>query len=1021
MSISMSRVSHAVVLGAAIILLTLAGRAEAATRTWTGANSVNWSDAGNWGGIAPVAGDDLVFPAGGLHPTMTNDLPAGTTFHSISLAADYTIDGNAIVLDAGGLLRDPTPGFASAIDVSITLSASQTWSVPSLGTNLFVNGDVQLNGQTLTLDVTGGVSQFGAIKGTGAIIKTGSGLVGFDHDNTYAGPTTIENGQLAVNSPNGLGVSDGTLANGTTVNSTSPTIAGTLIVSNTILANEAIVLNGAGLNGRGALQGLAAATVTGPVTLASDIEVSINAFVLTLSGVVSGPGKITIIDNGRLVLANSGNTFSGGVSLHKAPTSSASLEIDADEALPGAPTLDLADHNLLVINGVTQTLHAIAGTGQVNLPTATSVLQLNGIVQTTFGGTFTGSGAVRAVNSSANLTFSGASTTFTGSLDVEDGFVVISGSATPPLATLPAHVSLHNLFASFAVLANASTGSISVGGGTLWLQLHGVSSGQSESLVLDGGSSNVAKVLTADGATNVIGTLHVHGTVTIGNAELFMNLPITFTSVVGTKYTLIDNDGTDPVLGTFVGMPEGARFRANNLGFEISYKGGDGNDIVVTTVQLTRDYLLSEGATSNFFTTDILLANPNAALAKADIDFLKDDGTTLSTQETLPAMSHKLVRVNDLMPGATFSTVVHSENFLRLVVERTMSWDRSGYGAHTEHATEGASTTWYFAEGSQGFFHTYLLLANPQAAANTATVQYLREAEAPLTRTYPLAPTSRLTIDAGADPELVNRSFGMIVTFAQPASAERAMYFGTVPLFDGGHESAGVTAPSTTWFLAEGATGPFFETFLLLANPGDIDATATLTYLPAGGSPIPVTKSVPAHTRVTVNIETESLQLSNAAVSTQVVSTQPILVERSQYWPDPAPNWYEAHNSFGVTALATRWGLAEGRVGNVAGVANAQTYILLANPGLVPVNVTITFLRDNGAAPLTKTFTVQPTTRFNVPVGPGTDVPELSNETFGALITSDQPIAVERAVYWDANGQTWAAGTNATAVQVPVP
>ena len=58
------------------------------------------------------------------------------------------------------------------------------------------------------------------------------------------------------------------------------------------------------------------------------------------------------------------------------------------------------------------------------------------------------------------------------------------------------------------------------------------------------------------------------------------------------------------------------------------------------------------------------------------------------------------------------------------------------------------------------------------------------------------------------------------------------MYFGADPLWKGGHESAGVTAPSTTWFLAEGATGPFFETFILLANPqptaarGDGDVSA---------------------------------------------------------------------------------------------------------------------------------------------------------------------------------------------------
>ena len=43
-----------------------------------------------------------------------------------------------------------------------------------------------------------------------------------------------------------------------------------------------------------------------------------------------------------------------------------------------------------------------------------------------------------------------------------------------------------------------------------------------------------------------------------------------------------------------------------------------------------------------------------------------------------------------------------------------------------------------------------------------------------------------------------------------PIIAERAMYFGASPLWKGGHESAGVTAPSRSWFLAEGATGETF-------------------------------------------------------------------------------------------------------------------------------------------------------------------------------------------------------------------
>lgn len=81
--------------------------------------------------------------------------------------------------------------------------------------------------------------------------------------------------------------------------------------------------------------------------------------------------------------------------------------------------------------------------------------------------------------------------------------------------------------------------------------------------------------------------------------------------------------------------------------------------------------------------------------------------------------------------------------------------------------------------------------------------------------------------------------------------------------------------------------------------------------------------------------------------------------------------------------------------------------------------MTITFLREHGAPTVTKTFTVAPTSRYTVHVGPDSDVTELTNEQFGAAIGSDQPIAVERAPYWEANGQIWAAGTNATATRLP--
>ena len=78
----------------------------------------------------------------------------------------------------------------------------------------------------------------------------------------------------------------------------------------------------------------------------------------------------------------------------------------------------------------------------------------------------------------------------------------------------------------------------------------------------------------------------------------------------------------------------------------------------------------------------------------------------------------------------------------------------------------------------------------------------------------------------------------------------------------------------------------------------------------------------------------------------------------------------------------------------------------------------MTFLRANGST-VVKTYTVGPASRFNVHVNGA--VPELANETFGALIevTNGVGIAVERAMYSDALGVTWAAGTNALATRLP--
>src|SRR5262249_21369630 len=47
-------------------------------------------------------------------------------------------------------------------------------------------------------------------------------------------------------------------------------------------------------------------------------------------------------------------------------------------------------------------------------------------------------------------------------------------------------------------------------------------------------------------------------------------------------YRIIENDGSDPVSGTFTGLPEGGRLIAMNQPLTISYVGGTNNDVVLT-------------------------------------------------------------------------------------------------------------------------------------------------------------------------------------------------------------------------------------------------------------------------------------------------------------------------------------------------------------------------------------------------------------------------------------------------------
>ena len=153
-----------------------------------------------------------------------------------------------------------------------------------------------------------------------------------------------------------------------------------------------------------------------------------------------------------------------------------------------------------------------------------------------------------------------------------------------------------------------------------------------------GFTTNGAYVCKIGGTTpgaNGHDQLNVTGSVNLNNAAL---APIPwngFQAAVGDTFVIIKNDGSDPVNGTFLNLPEGAVF-ADQLGipFQITYLGGDGNDVAITriapaSISGTITYGNAIGAPTPRFVSNVFLSAAGSVPVSGTSSF--PDGTyTLS-------------------------------------------------------------------------------------------------------------------------------------------------------------------------------------------------------------------------------------------------------------------------------------------------------------------------------------------------------------------------------------------------------
>ncbi len=273
--------------------------------------------------------------------------------------------------------------------------------------------------------------------------------------------------------------------------------------------------------------------------------------------------KLTKTGGGTVNFSGSGSpktTFTGGLDMAAGIWDAGSHTT----CLPTSGVINFTNPSgtLAVIQSTQpHSIEALAGgNGDSSLYAAS--LTITGAQGTTFGGKITGA-------TNLNLTGSGSLTLtntnpFTGATTLSGGTLIVSGTLTQP-GTLTVQ--------SGATLENqgtiSSTGSLAV---------------------------NAGGVFRAKIAQSAPAALNVAGTVTLSGA---LDISVVPGLTPGTTFTIVNNNGTAAVNGTFSGKPQGSTFTASGSLWSISYTGGSGNDVALTLATRQENWRYA-----NFGTTD---------------------------------------------------------------------------------------------------------------------------------------------------------------------------------------------------------------------------------------------------------------------------------------------------------------------------------------------------------------------------------------------------------------------------------
>jgi fibronectin-binding autotransporter adhesin len=499
------------------------------TKTWTGGGTdANWTTAANWGGTAPLPGDNLVF-AGVTNLSPNNDYAAGTSFGSISFSSGsgtFVVGGNALTLTGGAtaLVSNAVTG-TMTVNNNLTFSTAAPTISSASGGTLTLGGTVANGGLLVTAAATGAINLSGNLSGGGGLTKTAAGTLTVSGANSYSGATTVSAGTLQLGSNGALGSTSGVLVtagavldlNGQNYATLIPlTLNGTGIASGGALINS----NATGATYAGLITLGGASSIiggTGTINISNTTTIAGGTFGLTLGGAQGGTlasilssttASLTKQDAGTWTLT-SANTYTGTTTI-----SAGKIKLGVANALPSGSAVTVT--GTLDMNTYSDAIGSLAGAGTVDnvVGAGTPTLTVGGNnTSTTFSGVLQNTtGALSLTKSgSGTLTLSGANT-YSGTTTVSAGTLKLNntaalGSSTGVSVTSGAVLDLNgqNYSTSIPLTLNgtgiASGGALINGSATGATYAGLITLGSASSIIGGTGTINISNTTTLAGGT----------------------------------------------------------------------------------------------------------------------------------------------------------------------------------------------------------------------------------------------------------------------------------------------------------------------------------------------------------------------------------------------------------------------------------------------------------------------------------------------------------------------------------------